>query len=212
MIILPAIRWGEPYESLDVEGIRHFLTGEPVARVNTVGSGIVSRDAKKARRARQALQSISPAELVDRCKKAGELFESGTLAVGDGKQTPDDFVAQTSATTGMPIAMVRGNVSKNAFVLKNIDKILDALTRGLDLNILARGYGDEGRGVTVSYQAQTDVLGAVLPSNSPGAYAVAAGDSAANRTGAEAGLARAMDALSRRGRDGRSRHPGRSHL
>jgi acyl-CoA reductase-like NAD-dependent aldehyde dehydrogenase len=170
MITLPAIRWGEPYESLDVEEIKHFLTGEPVARVHTVGSGIVSRDAKKARRARQALQSLSPAELVDRFKKAGELFESGTLTVGDGKQTPDDFVAQTSATTGMPIAMVRGNVTKNAFVLKNIDKILDALTRGLDLNILARGYGDEGRGVTVSYQAQTDVLGAVLPSNSPGVH------------------------------------------
>jgi acyl-CoA reductase-like NAD-dependent aldehyde dehydrogenase len=170
MIVLPAIRWGEPYESLDVEEIKHFLTGEPVARVNTVGSGIVSRDAKKARQARQALQSISPAELVDRCKKAGELFESGTLAVGDGRQPPDDFVAQTSATTGMPLAMVRGNVTKNAFVLKNIDKILDALTRGLDLNILARGYGDEGRGVTVSYQAQTDALGAVLPSNSPGVH------------------------------------------
>ncbi len=170
MITLPAIRWGEPYESLDVEEVKHFLTGEPVARVNTVGSGIVSRDAKKARRARQSLQSISPAELIDRCKKAGELFESGTLSVGNGKQSPDDFVAQTSATTGMPLAMVRGNVTKNAFVLKNIDKILDALTRGLDLNILARGYGDEGRGVTVSYQAQTDALGAVLPSNSPGVH------------------------------------------
>jgi acyl-CoA reductase-like NAD-dependent aldehyde dehydrogenase len=170
MIVLPAIRWGEPYESLDIEEVKHFLTGEPVARLNTVGSGIVSRDAKKARRARLALQSISPAELIDRCKKAGELFERGVLSVGDGKQSPDDFVAQTSATTGMPLAMVRGNVTKNAFVLKNIDKILDALTRGLDLNILARGYGDEGRGVTVSYQAQTEALGAVLPSNSPGVH------------------------------------------
>lgn len=170
MITLPAIRWGEPYESLDVEEIKHFVTGEGVARVHTVGSGIVSRDAKKARRARQALQSISPADLIDRCQRAGELFESGTLSIGDGQQSPDDFVAHTSATTGMPLAMVRGNVTKNAFVLKNIDKILDALTRGLDLNILARGHGDEGRGVTVSYQAQTDALGAVLPSNSPGVH------------------------------------------
>jgi acyl-CoA reductase-like NAD-dependent aldehyde dehydrogenase len=170
MINLPAIRWGEPYESLDADEIKHFLTGKTVARVNTVGAGIVSRDAKKARRARQALRSISPAELVDRCKRAGELFESGALAIGDSQQSSEDFVAQTSATTGMPIAMCRANVTKNAFVLKNIDKILEALTRGLDLNILARGYGDEGRGVTVSYQAQTDVLGAVLPSNSPGVH------------------------------------------
>ncbi|MCC6493410.1 MAG: aldehyde dehydrogenase [Pirellulales bacterium] len=170
MINLPAIRWGEPYESLEADEVKHFLTGQPVARVNTVGSGIVARDAKKARRARQALQSTSPAALVDACRKAGELFESAALAIGDGRQSPDDYVLQTSATAGMPIAMCQANVAKNAFVLKNIDKILDALTRGLDLSILARGYGDEGRGVTVSYQAQTDVLGAVLPSNSPGVH------------------------------------------
>ncbi len=170
MITLPALRWGKPYESLDVEEITHFLTGEPVARVSTVGAGIVKRDAKLARRAREALRAMSPSELVACCQRAGELFESATLAVGDARQSPDDFVAQQLATTGMPLAMCRANVVKNAFVLKNIDKILDALTRGLDLNILARGYGDEGRDVTVSYQAQTDALGAVLPSNSPGVH------------------------------------------
>ena len=170
MIHLPAIRWGEPYESLDAEEVSHFLTGEPVARVSTVGAGIVRRDARRAKRARQALQSMSPAELIDCCRQAGELFESDTLPVGDSQQSPKDFVAQQSATTGMPVAMCRANVAKNAFVLKNIDKILDALTRGLDLSILAHGYGEEGRGVTLSYQAQTDALGAVLPSNSPGVH------------------------------------------
>ena len=170
MIELQAIRWGEPYESLDIDEVKHFYTGEPVARVHTVGSGIVQRDAKKAKFARRALQAISPADLIAMCKKAGELFESGTLQVGDSEQTPEDFIQQQSATTGMPIAMCQANVTKNAFVLKNIDTILDALTRGLDLNILARGYGEEERGVTVSYQAQCDALGAVLPSNSPGVH------------------------------------------
>ncbi|MAT72575.1 MAG: aldehyde dehydrogenase [Planctomycetaceae bacterium] len=170
MIKLPAIRWGEPYESLEVDEVKHFMTGEPVARIHSVGSGLIKRDAKKARDARRALQAMSPAELIEKCKVAGELFESGTLTVGNGPETPDDYIARQSATTGMPIAMLAANVTKNAFVLKNIDQILDALTRGLDLNILARGYGDEGRGVTVSYQAQCDALGAVLPSNSPGVH------------------------------------------
>ena len=53
-------------------------------------------------------------------------------------------------------------------MLKNIDKILAGLTRGLDLNILARGYGEEGRGVTVATGARH--AGAVLPSNSPGVH------------------------------------------
>lgn len=170
MIELKSIRWGKPYESLDVEEVKHFYTGEPVARVHAVGGGIIQRDAKKAGKARKLLQAIAPADLVAMCKKAGELFESGTLTVGDSQQTPDDFIAQQSATTGMPVSMCRANVAKNAFVLKNIDQILDCLTRGLSLDLLARGYGEEGRGVTVSYQATCDALGAVLPSNSPGVH------------------------------------------
>jgi acyl-CoA reductase-like NAD-dependent aldehyde dehydrogenase len=61
-------------------------------------------------------------------------------------------------------------MKKNHFVLTHMDKMLDALTRGLDLKILTEGYGMEHRGVIVSYQAQTPVLGLVLPSNSPGVH------------------------------------------
>src|ERR1043166_7904263 len=75
-----------------------------------------------------------------------------------------------SATTGLPEHMCRFNMEKNNFVLGNMDKILDALTRGLDLNVLSKGYGIEARGVPISYQAQSPVLGMVLPSNSPGVH------------------------------------------
>jgi acyl-CoA reductase-like NAD-dependent aldehyde dehydrogenase len=75
-----------------------------------------------------------------------------------------------SATTGLPEHMCRFNMKKNHFVLNQMDKILDSLTRGLDLDILSRGYGVEQRGVPISYQAQSPVLGMVLPSNSPGVH------------------------------------------
>ncbi len=103
-------------------------------------------------------------------KKAADLYEHATLPMGDGTQSPDDFVHQQSASTGLPEHMCRANMAKNSFVLQNMDQILDCLTRGLDLNILTRGYGTESRGVVVSYQAQSPVLGAVLPSNSPGVH------------------------------------------
>jgi acyl-CoA reductase-like NAD-dependent aldehyde dehydrogenase len=61
-------------------------------------------------------------------------------------------------------------MKKNHFVLNEMEKILDALTRGLDLNVLSRGHGVEARGVPISYQAQSPVLGLVLPSNSPGVH------------------------------------------
>ena len=61
-------------------------------------------------------------------------------------------------------------MDKNHFVLTNMGEVLEALTRGLDLDILARGHGVEERGVPVSYQAQAPVIGLVLPSNSPGVH------------------------------------------
>ena len=170
MITLSPLRWGKPYESLDFNDVVHFDTGEPIAKVGQVGGGIVARDMRKADKAREALLGFSTEELIGMCTKAADLFETGDLTVGDSTQTVDDFVHQQSASTGLPEHMCRSNMTKNSFVLKNIQQILDCLTRGLDLSILSNGYGEEGRGVIVSYQAQTPILGAVLPNNSPGVH------------------------------------------
>ena len=58
-----------------------------------------------------------------------------------------------SATTGLPEHMCAANMKKNYFVLTHMREILDALTRGLPLDILTKGYGVESRGVMLSYQA-----------------------------------------------------------
>jgi acyl-CoA reductase-like NAD-dependent aldehyde dehydrogenase len=170
MIKLPVIRWGQPYESLEVAEVNHFATGESIAKVCQANGGIIKRDMRQTHKAREALRQFSCRELIAMLGKAADLYESGTLSMGDGKQSPDDFVHQQSASTGLPEHMCRANMSKNSFVLKNMAKILECLTRGLDLEILSRGFGEEGRGVVVSYQAQTPVLAAVLPSNSPGVH------------------------------------------
>ena len=101
--------------------------------------------------------------------KAGELYMNETLAIGDGTQTPDEFVQAQSASTGMPENMCRANMKKNAFVLGEMRAILTSLTRGLDFDVLSSGHGIE-RGVPVSYQAQAPVLGLVLPSNTAGVH------------------------------------------
>jgi acyl-CoA reductase-like NAD-dependent aldehyde dehydrogenase len=170
MIKLPVIRWGQPYDSLEVAEVNHFATGEPIAKVSQAVGGIIKRDMRQAQRARDALLRFSTDELIAMLGKAADLYEHGTLPMGDGTQSPDDFVHQQSASAGLPEHMCRANMAKNSFVLKNMAKILESLTRGLDLKILSRGYGEEGRGVTVSYQAQSPVLAAVLPSNSPGVH------------------------------------------
>jgi acyl-CoA reductase-like NAD-dependent aldehyde dehydrogenase len=125
---------------------------------------------RNAKNARKVLLDFKPAELIERIKKAADFYLSATLPMGDGTQSPDQFARQQSASTGLPEHMAKGNMAKNHFVLTHMDQMLDALTRGLPLEILSRGYGVESRGVVVSYQCQTPALGVVLPSNSPGVH------------------------------------------
>src|SRR5437660_3453139 len=167
---IPISRWGEPYKSLDIDKVVHFASGEVLAEVSRANGGLVERDMRHAQRARQALREIPINALLAMVKKAGELYVKAELPLGDGTQTPDQFVRMQSATTGLPEHMCRFNMEKNLFVLSEMERILDSLTRGLDLSILTRGYGVETRGVPVSYQAQSPVLGMVLPSNSPGVH------------------------------------------
>lgn len=169
MITIPILRWGQPYTSLEVDEVVHFATGEPIARVSRANPGLVQRDRRHAARARDALRRLPIEELLARVGRAGELFMSAALPVGEGTQTPDAFVRQQSASTGLPEPLCRANMKKNQFVLANMERILTSLTRGLDLGVLTRGYGEE-RGVPISYQAQSPVLGLVLPSNSPGVH------------------------------------------
>src|SRR5713101_4911079 len=170
MLHIPVLRWGEPYKSLDLDKVVHFASGEVLAEVSRANAGLVERDMRHAKRAREVLREIPIGELIRIVKKAADLYTSAELPLGDGTQSPDQFVRMQSATTGLPEHMCRFNMKKNHFVLNEMDKILDALTRGLDLNILTKGYGVEKRGVPISYQAQTPVLGMVLPSNSPGVH------------------------------------------
>ena len=166
---LPVLRWGEPYTSMDVDEVVHFATGEPIARVSRANGGLIQRDMRKAARARDALRSIPVEELVARVGAAGRLYMEATLPMGDGAQSADEFVRAQSATTGLPERMCRANMKKNAFVLGEMRNVLVSLTRGLAFDVLTSGHGVE-RDVPVSYQAQSPVLGLVLPSNSPGVH------------------------------------------
>ena len=170
MLNIPVLRWGKPYESLDKDQIVHFITGEPLATVSQANGGLLERDMRKAANARKVLRDIPIEGLIEKIKKAADLYLNGTLPVGDGLQSPDDFARCQSATTGLPEHMTKFNMAKNHFVLTHMDQMLDALTRGLPSKVLTRGYGIESRGVIVSYQAQAPVVGLVLPSNSPGVH------------------------------------------
>ena len=102
MLHLPVLRWGEPYTSMEVDDVVHFSTGEPIARVSRANGGLIQRDARKAHQAREALRQIPVDDLIARVGRAGALYMNATLPMGDGTQSPDEFVHAQSASTGLP--------------------------------------------------------------------------------------------------------------
>ena len=171
MLEIPVIRWGQPYESMDKQPVVHFETGEELASVHQANGGLIKMDMRKANKARDVLRQFSVEDLCGMAAKAAELYMEADLPLGNGTQSPAQFCTMQSATTGLPEHMCAGNMRKNAFVLKHMQEVLEALTRNLPFDILANGYGKEStRDVMMSYQANTNVVGMVLPSNSPGVH------------------------------------------
>jgi acyl-CoA reductase-like NAD-dependent aldehyde dehydrogenase len=171
MIRIPILRAGQPYYSLNEQEVKHIATGEPFARVSQANSGLISRDLNRAEDNRRALLDFSVEELIQICHRAADHFVTDELPVGDDGQTPEDYVRQVSGTTGLPQVMVQANMDKIRKVLAEMEQVLDGLSRGLDLGILDRGWGQQ-HGRALSYVAQSAALAAVLPSNSPGVHSL----------------------------------------
>lgn len=173
MIHIPILRHGVPYTSLDKIRVPHHRTRETFAEMSQANGGIIRRELSDERQAaaRAALARIPHERLLDICAAAAEHFLHDTLPLGETQQTPDEYVEQLSATTGMPFVMVRRNMTKIAGVMKEMRTVLRGLTRGLDLSVLDAGYG-EHEGHALSFYARTQALGVVLPSNSPGVHSL----------------------------------------
>ena len=171
MINLPILRQGRPYYSLDVARVPHHRTREPFVEVSQANAGLIRRDLGKQDLARQALLHFSTQELVAICSRAAEHFTKASLPIGDGSQTPEDYVAQVSATTGLPYVLAQRNMLKIKSMLASMESVLNGLTRNLDWEILDRGFG-ELNGRALSFFPRTQSLGAVLPNNSPGVHSL----------------------------------------
>jgi acyl-CoA reductase-like NAD-dependent aldehyde dehydrogenase len=172
---LPLLRHGRPYRSVGRDLLRHAATGEPVAEISRAEPALIARDLAPgpAAAARRELAEVPAAELIAIAGRAAGLFASAELPAGDAPQGFDDYLRQLSATTGLPETLCRANAEKIRTVLAGMEAVLAGLTRGLDgaalEGVLDGGWAVED-GRTVAYRAETDVLAAVLPSNSPGVH------------------------------------------
>lgn len=165
---IPVLRLGRSYESLEQLEVRDCRSGELRAVVSSVNAGMIRKDLRRIAESRAALNRLPAARLVEAAARAGELFLEGTLPLGDRghQQSPQDYIATLSATSGLPHIMVRRNMEKIHFALTHMSTVLKGLSRGLDLSILDAGLGEQD-GVRLAYSPAGAALGLVMPSNSP---------------------------------------------
>lgn len=168
---IPILRLGETYRSVNTRQIKDLGTGEVVAEMSVGNAGLLRRDAHKFADAKAALDAIPCEDLIAMSAKAGELFMTADLPLGDGVQSPDDYVDQLSRTSGLPHTLVRANMSKVHEALTHLSDIVRGLTRGIDPSVIDAGFG-EINDTAVSFYPTTEALGMVMPSNSPGVNAL----------------------------------------
>ena len=174
MLHLPILRWGVPYTSVNKVVTPHFRTRQPFVSMSQANIGLIRRDLLKQAEARALLTRIPAADLVKMANRAAAYFMNDTLPLDPESgqtQTPQQYVEQVTATTGMPHSNVRRNMAKVHGVLSKVEEVLSGLTRGLDLSVLDAGYGTV-HGQMLSFFPRTDAMGVVLPSNSPGVHSL----------------------------------------
>lgn len=171
MIHIPLLRAGRSYKSLNTVRLTHIKSGEPFAEVSQANRGLIAKDLGEMARHKKVLGNHSFAELIAMCKEAARLFTTAELPLHETTQSPEEYIRHVSGTTGLPETLCSQNMQKIQTVLEEMEAVLAGLTRGLDMRIFDAGWKwDSQEKGTLVYVCETDALGAVLPSNSPGVH------------------------------------------
>ena len=213
MLNLPVLRWGQPYTSMDVDQVVHFSTGEPIAKVSRANGGMIQRDMRKAQSARDALRRLSD-------RRSHRARGEGRRAlhrcrVADGRRHADAGRLRARAVgehrpARAPVPRQHEEEQVRAERDAAHSHVAHARTRSRGA---LQGATARNAACPISYQAQSPgsrPRAAVELARRP--HAVAADHPDADRTGAEAGSAGAVDAVSHGGSVLPGRNSARSHL
>ncbi len=168
---IPLLRAGRAYESMNTITIEDFRTREPLATVSQANPGLIAKDIRRTNR--DVFRDLSSNEMLGICKRAAFHFLHSDLPVGPTAQSPHEYVKCLSATTGMPETLCKKNMAKIQGVLENMEHVLGGLTRGMDLSVFDIGVVEDTMTRTpINFFCETNVLGAILPNNSPGVHSL----------------------------------------
>ena len=161
---IPILRLGREYESYD--RVELELGGGRGLVTHTANPGLIRRDLLRIGEAKAALDAIPAETLAGCCEEAAGWFMEAELPMGDGRQSPQDYVESLSALTRLPHSLVRMNMGKIHAAMSQVRTVIGGLTRGMPLGIFDRGLAELGD-LAVNFFPTTDSLGVSLPSNAP---------------------------------------------
>src|SRR5260370_34935263 len=77
MVNIPVLRGGQPYASVELDNVIHFITGGTLARVSEANPGLLAEDMRRAQRAREARPALPSRETAAMMKKPADLCPGG---------------------------------------------------------------------------------------------------------------------------------------
>jgi acyl-CoA reductase-like NAD-dependent aldehyde dehydrogenase len=169
-IDIPALCFGTEYHSLSRHPIVDLGSGEELGSLGLVLENRIATDCLREglpRRALDALRQIPVRRRIQMSVLAADIFEGDTLECGGSAQSPDDYTDWLARTSGLSFALARANTARIAAALRDTEAVMNGLTRGLPLDVLDAGVGEQG-GATVRLNPRIDALGCCMPNNSPG--------------------------------------------
>jgi acyl-CoA reductase-like NAD-dependent aldehyde dehydrogenase len=171
-IEIPALCFGTRYHSLNRHSVVDLGTGEELATLGLVVASRIAMDCRRGqalKKARAKLLSIPVRRRIEMCVRGADHFENSTLECGGEQQSFSDYIDLLSRTSGLPITLAKATASRNAAALRMTEAVLSGLSRGLPLEILDTGIGEQA-GVPVRLVPRFDALGCCMPNNSPGVH------------------------------------------
>jgi hypothetical protein len=126
--------------------------------ISQANAGLIRRDLRDQKSAREKLATFSTTELLEICRSAADRFLNDPLYLGDELQSPEDYVRHVSGLPACLMSWLAETWKKIHDVLAKADDVLNGLTRNIDFELLDRGFGDlEGK--ALSFYPRTDSLG-----------------------------------------------------
>jgi acyl-CoA reductase-like NAD-dependent aldehyde dehydrogenase len=171
-IEIPALCFGEEYQSLTRHPIKDLGSGEELGTLGLVLENRIATDIQrdgKLKKAHGLLRGIPVRDRIRMSVEAADHFESGVLDCGGVTQSAENYNQLVARTSGLSYALARANTGRIAKALRMTESIMNGLSRGLPLDIYDSGLGLQG-GATVRLVPQIEGLGCCMPNNSPGVH------------------------------------------